>query len=189
MHRLRAPGGCPWDAEQTHESLIPNLIEEAYETAEAIRRRGSRSTSSRSWGILLLQPIFHAELAEEAGRVQTSTTWRRRSRRSWFGGTRTFSGRVWSDGTQGVSEPVGGDQGRGEGGDSKKHYLDAVPKRPAGIDAGAEDPEEGREGRIRLERGGDRCFEKIREEVDEVGEVLGEGRGSARRSGTCSLQS
>jgi uncharacterized protein YabN with tetrapyrrole methylase and pyrophosphatase domain len=38
MHRLRAPGGCPWDAEQTHASLIPNLIEEAYETIDAIQR-------------------------------------------------------------------------------------------------------------------------------------------------------
>ena len=37
MHRLRAPGGCPWDAEQTHESLISNLIEETYETVAAIR--------------------------------------------------------------------------------------------------------------------------------------------------------
>ena len=39
MHRLRAPGGCPWDAEQTHESIIPNLIEEAYETIDAIQRK------------------------------------------------------------------------------------------------------------------------------------------------------
>ena len=38
MHRLRAPGGCPWDAEQTHESIVPNLIEEAYETVDTIQR-------------------------------------------------------------------------------------------------------------------------------------------------------
>ena len=38
MHRLRAPGGCPWDAEQTHGSLVSNLIEEAYETVGAIQR-------------------------------------------------------------------------------------------------------------------------------------------------------
>ena len=38
MHRLRAPGGCPWDAEQTHESILPNLIEETYETVDAIQR-------------------------------------------------------------------------------------------------------------------------------------------------------
>jgi len=39
MHRLRAPGGCPWDADQTHESLVPCLIEESYEVVDAIQRR------------------------------------------------------------------------------------------------------------------------------------------------------
>ena len=65
MHCLRAPGGCPWDAEQTHESLIPSLIEEAYEVAEAIRG-GDRDAIVDEFGDLLLQPIFHAELGSEA---------------------------------------------------------------------------------------------------------------------------
>lgn len=67
MHRLRAPGGCPWDAEQTHASLIPNLIEEAYETVDTIRR-GDFDHLKEELGDLLLQVIFHSELAEEAGR-------------------------------------------------------------------------------------------------------------------------
>ncbi|RPJ35777.1 MAG: nucleoside triphosphate pyrophosphohydrolase [Verrucomicrobiaceae bacterium] len=67
MHRLRAPGGCPWDAEQTHESLIPNLIEEAYETVDTIQR-GDHDHLKEELGDLLLQVIFHSELAEEAGR-------------------------------------------------------------------------------------------------------------------------
>ena len=67
MHRLRAPGGCPWDAEQTHESLIPNLIEETYETVDTIRR-GDHGHLQEELGDLLLQVIFHSELAEEAGR-------------------------------------------------------------------------------------------------------------------------
>lgn len=66
MHRLRAPGGCPWDAEQTHESLLPHLIEEAYEVAEAIRG-GDRDAIVDELGDLLLQPIFHAEIAAERG--------------------------------------------------------------------------------------------------------------------------
>ena len=66
MHRLRAPGGCPWDAEQTHESLIPNLIEEAYETVDTIRR-GDREHLKEELGDLLLQVVFHSELAEEDG--------------------------------------------------------------------------------------------------------------------------
>lgn len=67
MHRLRAPGGCPWDAEQTHESLLPNLIEETYETVDTIRR-GDWEHLKEELGDLLLQVVFHSELAEEAGR-------------------------------------------------------------------------------------------------------------------------
>jgi MazG family protein len=67
MHRLRAPGGCPWDAEQTHESLIPNLIEETHETVDTIRR-GDHEHLKEELGDLLLQVVFHSELAEEAGR-------------------------------------------------------------------------------------------------------------------------
>jgi MazG family protein len=66
MHRLRAPGGCPWDAEQTHASLVPNLIEEAYETVDTIQR-GDHDHLKEELGDLLLQVIFHSELAEEAG--------------------------------------------------------------------------------------------------------------------------
>lgn len=67
MHRLRAPGGCPWDAEQTHESLLPHLIEEAYETVDTIRR-GDWEHLKEELGDLLLQVVFHSELAQEAGR-------------------------------------------------------------------------------------------------------------------------
>ncbi len=67
MHRLRAPGGCPWDAEQTHESIVPNLIEEAYETVDTIQR-GDHEHLKEELGDLLLQVVFHSEMAEEAGR-------------------------------------------------------------------------------------------------------------------------
>ena len=64
MHTLRAPGGCPWDIEQTHESLIPCLIEEAYEVADAIQR-GSMDELKDELGDLLLQVVFHARMADE----------------------------------------------------------------------------------------------------------------------------
>ena len=66
MHRLRAPGGCPWDAEQTHESIVPNLIEETYETVDTIQR-GDHKHLKEELGDLLLQVVFHSEIAEEAG--------------------------------------------------------------------------------------------------------------------------
>jgi len=64
MHRLRTPGGCPWDAEQTHDSLISNLIEEAYETVAAIKS-GDDENLKEELGDLLLQVVFHAEIAQE----------------------------------------------------------------------------------------------------------------------------
>lgn len=64
LHRLRAPGGCPWDAEQTHATLRPYLIEEAYEVLEAIDAGDDRELRDEL-GDLLLQVVFHSELAEE----------------------------------------------------------------------------------------------------------------------------
>jgi len=66
MRRLRGPGGCPWDAEQTHESLTRYLLEEAYEVIEAIDLK-SPEHLKEELGDLLLQPVFHAAIAEEAG--------------------------------------------------------------------------------------------------------------------------
>src|SRR5881398_3659971 len=65
--QLRAPGGCPWDREQTHESLLPALIEEAYEVAEAARAKND-AHFREELGDLLLLVVMHAEIAREAGR-------------------------------------------------------------------------------------------------------------------------
>jgi XTP/dITP diphosphohydrolase len=64
MDRLRSPGGCPWDAEQTHTSLVEYLVEEAYETVEAIES-GDDDELRAELGDLLLQVAFHARIAEE----------------------------------------------------------------------------------------------------------------------------
>jgi XTP/dITP diphosphohydrolase len=64
MDRLRSPGGCPWDAEQTHESLAPYLLEEAYETVHAIEE-GDLVGLREELGDVLLQVAVHSRLAEE----------------------------------------------------------------------------------------------------------------------------
>ncbi|MEO8329750.1 MAG: MazG family protein, partial [Candidatus Nanopelagicales bacterium] len=64
MDRLRSPGGCPWDAEQTHASLAPYLLEETYETLEALDS-GDIDHVREELGDLLLQVVFHARIAEE----------------------------------------------------------------------------------------------------------------------------
>jgi MazG family protein len=67
MARLRTPGtGCPWDLEQTFETITPYTIEEAYEVADAIERRDMADLKGEL-GDLLFQSIFHARMAEEAG--------------------------------------------------------------------------------------------------------------------------
>ena len=65
--KLRAPGGCPWDREQTHESLLPALIEEAYEVAGAVHANDT-TNFREELGDLLLLVVMHAEIASEAGR-------------------------------------------------------------------------------------------------------------------------
>ena len=64
---LRAPGGCPWDAEQTHQSIRRNFLEEAYEAAEAIDEE-SPEHLKEELGDVLLQVVFHARMEEEEGR-------------------------------------------------------------------------------------------------------------------------
>ncbi len=67
MARLRDPdGGCPWDLEQTFATIAPYTIEEAYEVADAIER-GDMADLKEELGDLLLQVVFHARIAEEAG--------------------------------------------------------------------------------------------------------------------------
>lgn len=66
MDELLSPQGCPWDREQTHESLIRYMIEESYEVIEAIKE-GDMNKLREELGDLLLQVVFHAALAERAG--------------------------------------------------------------------------------------------------------------------------
>ncbi|MFM7890169.1 MAG: MazG family protein [Actinomycetota bacterium] len=64
MDRLRSPGGCPWDAEQTHESLLKYQLEESYEFIEAVES-GNRTDMQEELGDLLLQVYFHSRIAQE----------------------------------------------------------------------------------------------------------------------------
>lgn len=64
MRRLRMPGGCPWDAAQTHDSIISNMLEECYECIDAIRAK-DWPHMREELGDVLLQVIFHAQMAQE----------------------------------------------------------------------------------------------------------------------------
>ena len=66
VRRLRGPNGCPWDAEQTHLSLRPNLLEETYEALEALEE-GDGKALEEELGDLLIQIVFHADIARRNG--------------------------------------------------------------------------------------------------------------------------
>lgn len=66
MEKLRGEGGCPWDVEQTHQSIKENIIEEGYELIEAIDAGDNEKMADES-GDLLLQVVFHAQIAKESG--------------------------------------------------------------------------------------------------------------------------
>ena len=63
---LRSPGGCPWDMAQTHQSIRANMLEEAYEAADAIDQ-GDMDNLKEELGDVLLQVVFHASMARQAG--------------------------------------------------------------------------------------------------------------------------
>lgn len=75
LRRLRAPDGCPWDQEQTSESLVPYLLEETYEIIEAIEE-GDVETLKEELGDLSLHILFQAELARESGKFDISDSLR-----------------------------------------------------------------------------------------------------------------
>lgn len=72
VHDLRSPGGCPWDREQTHSSLLPNLVEETYEVVEAIQS-GDSAHMCEELGDLLLQVVLHGEIASETAAFDLDT--------------------------------------------------------------------------------------------------------------------
>ena len=65
-HKLRAPGGCPWDAEQTHESLLTYLLEETYELIDAVQSKDPQAIKEEL-GDVLYNVIFHSDIAEANG--------------------------------------------------------------------------------------------------------------------------
>src|SRR5690606_13661210 len=130
MHRLRAPGGCPWDAEQTHASLVPNLIEEAYEAVDAIQR-DDHGHLQEELGDLLLQVVFHSEIASETRRFDFDEVARGISDKLVRRHPHVF-GQSEVGGTEGVLKQWD-EIKRAEKGDSERPYLYGVGKGLPGL--------------------------------------------------------
>ena len=179
MHRLRAPGGCPWDAEQTHESLLSNLIEETYETVDTIKR-GDWNHLKEELGDLLLQVVFHSELAEEAGRYNFDDVARGVSEKLVRRHPHVYGDSSIED-TDGVLNQWDAIK-RKEKGNEQKPYLDDVGKGlPAMLRAAKLQKKAAKVGFDWPDDQG--VMSKIREELSEVKDELhafGEGSANER---------
>lgn len=175
MHRLRAPGGCPWDAEQTHASLVPNLIEETYETVDTIRR-GDMEHLREELGDLLLQVIFHSELAGEAGRFHLDDVARGISDKLVRRHPHVFA-------TSGADNPEAvlkqwDEIKRAEKGHQQEPFLHGVGKGlPALLRAAKLQKKAAKTGFDWPDEAG--VLAKIREELDELAEAMESDDGSA----------
>lgn len=140
--RLRAPNGCPWDREQTHASLKPFLVEEAYEVLDAMDSGDARKFASEL-GDLLLQIVFHAEMAKEAGRFDIAGVIRAvhdkmvRRHPHVFGGVKArTSGQVLKNWEQVKAEERAAESEQGNAKRASDSVLSGVPKSlPALLEA------------------------------------------------------
>jgi len=173
MARLREPGGCPWDREQTRVSLKPFLIEEAYEVLDAIDTGESRALSEEL-GDLLFQVVFHARIAEERGEfamrdVLQGLVDKMVSRHPHvFGdasvGTPGEALAQW----EALKQREAKDKGR------RRSILDGVPRAmPSLVRA---QRTQSKAARVGFDWPDARAaWEKVREEIDEAGEALAAG--------------
>jgi tetrapyrrole methylase family protein/MazG family protein len=168
MRVLRSEGGCPWDREQTHQSLKPYMIEEAYEVLDAIDREDDEELK-KELGDLLLQVVFHARIADEEGRfdigqVASSIVEKLKRRHPHVFGDVEVSGseqvlKNWED--------IKNREGR-------RSVLDGVPASlPALLKARRVQEKVSRVG-FDWEAPGD-ALEKVSEEIDELKEAIRRG--------------
>ena len=182
--RLRAPNGCPWDREQTHQSLRTYLIEEAYEVLEALES-GNDAKFAEEMGDLLLQIVFHSQIAREEGRFTVAEVIREihdkmiRRHPHVFGETRAKDSaevlRNW--------EQIKAEERRTSGGKGNAKPGDDLPKETSVLDGVSRALPSTLEG-FQLTRKASRIgfdwenasgvFEKMREETEELKRALKE---------------
>jgi MazG family protein len=126
MSRLRSEGGCPWDREQTRESLKPYLIEEAYEALEALDR-GSRDHVQEELGDLLFQVVFHAQLARESGEFTMADLLARLNEKMIRRHPHVFAGGQVADAAEALSQWERIKRGEGKPDAPARSALDGVP--------------------------------------------------------------
>lgn len=173
MARLRGEGGCPWDREQTRDSLKPYLIEEAYEVVQAIEE-GSRDHIVEELGDLLFQIVFHCQLGSEAGEFTMADVIAVLSAKMTRRHPHVFGERVVADAREALAqwERIKRDEAISRGGEGSS--LDGVPASlPALLRAQRLQTKAARVG-FDWARWED-AWRKVQEEIGEVQEALGAG--------------
>ena len=180
MAALRTPGtGCPWDLEQTFESIAPYTIEEAYEVADAIAR-GDLADLREELGDLLLQVVFHARMAQEQGAfefgdvIEAITTKLLRRHPHVFGDAQGSTAKA----VEGLWERIKAQEkaeraARGAGG-ARAGARRGSP-RPARPYPRAQTAGKGVQGGVRLERSRRRCCKKSARRPDEIETAIATG--------------
>jgi tetrapyrrole methylase family protein/MazG family protein len=179
--RLRAPNGCPWDREQTHSTLRTYLIEEAYEVLDAMKS-GDDAKFANEMGDLLLQVVFHSQIAAEEGRFTVADVIREVHEKMVRRHPHVFGEKRAKDAAEVLRnwEQIKAQERSGEGRaetkreERQKSLLDGVPR---GLPAAMEG--------LQLTRKASRAgfdwdnaagvFEKLREECDELGRASDAG--------------
>jgi len=171
VDRLRSPGGCPWDIEQTHSSLKRNLLEECYEVLEAIDG-GDGKALSEELGDLLVQVAFHANIASQAGEFQLADVLSHINRKlvrrhpHVFGDTQVADAREVERNWERIKEEEQREEGKGRDG-AKKSPVDGIPKElPALTFAQLMQDRVGRAGFEWEDISG--VLDKVAEEVEEL---------------------
>ena len=152
MHLLRAPEGCPWDREQTHQSIRRNFLEETYEALDAIDRNDTPGMCEEL-GDVLLQVVFHSVMEEEQGRFTADDVVDGVAQKLVFRHTHVFGAAEAADSAQAL-EGWEAQKKKEKGFTSPADAVEAVPHTlPAGNDIGDTAPFE---VEIRIAYGGRR---------------------------------
>ncbi|MBM4439954.1 MAG: nucleoside triphosphate pyrophosphohydrolase [Candidatus Rokubacteria bacterium] len=173
MARLRAPGGCPWDREQTRASLKPFLIEETYEVLEAIES-GDTSALTEELGDLLLQVVFHAQIAEEQGEFVIADVLRGISDKLVRRHPHVFADAVAETAGDVLTQWEAHKRREAAAKGRTRSVIDGVPRAmPSLVRA---QRTQAKAARVGFDWPDARAaWEKVREEIDEAGEAIASG--------------
>jgi MazG family protein len=180
--RLRAPNGCPWDREQTHASLRTYLIEEAYEVIDAMEG-GEDAKFAEEMGDLLLQIVFHSEIAREQGRFTVTDVIREIHEKMVRRHPHVFGERRAKDAAEVLKnweqikreERRGKESTKGKEAKERESLLDGIPRGLPGLMEGLQMTR--RAARIGFDwDSAEGIFAKLDEEVEELRRALVEGQ-------------